>query len=107
MTSTPPDQLEIGPPRIGLRRLFTSSGVNPYDEVLWERRDARITNWNDGTVAFEQPGVEFPTGWSQNASNIVAQKYFRGPLGTPERESSLREVVDRVVDTITRWGIDG
>src|SRR5262245_66035202 len=76
--------------RIGLRRLFTSPGVDPYDEVVWERRDARITNWKDGTVAFEQPDVEFPAGWSQNATNIVAQKYFRGTLGTPERSEERR-----------------
>ena len=105
--SIAPDPLEVGPHRIGLTRLFTSQGVDPYDEVVWERRDARITNWTDGSVAFEQLDVEFPVGWSQNATNIVAQKYFRGTLGTPERESSLRQVVDRVVDTITRWGIEG
>ena len=93
--------------RIGLRRVYTSPGVDPYDEVVWERRDARITNWKDGTVAFEQPDVEFPTGWSLNATNIVAQKYFRGALGTATRESSLRQVVDRVVDTITMWGREG
>ncbi len=93
--------------RIGLRRLFTSPGVDPYDEVVWERRDARITNWKDGSVAFEQLGVEFPTTWSVNATNIVAQKYFRGTPGTPERESSLKQVIDRVVNTITTWGREG
>ena len=67
----------------------------------------RINNWKDGTVAFEQLGVEFPVTWSLNATNIVAQKYFRGTLGTPERESSLRQVIDRVSDTITTWGADG
>ncbi len=92
---------------IGLRRLFTSPGVDPYDEVVWERRDARITNWKDGTVAFEQLDVEFPATWSVNATNIVTQKYFRGSLGTPEREHSLRQVIDRVVDTITQWGREG
>jgi ribonucleoside-diphosphate reductase alpha chain len=75
--------------------------------VQWERRDARISNWKDGTVAFEQLGVEFPVDWSLNATNIVAQKYFRGTLGTPERESSLRQVIDRVADTITLWGTEG
>ena len=95
------------PLRIGLGRLFTSQGVDPYDEVVWERREARITNMADGSVAFEQADVEFPADWSQNATNIVAQKYFRGTLGAPERESSLRQVVDRVVDTITRWGLEG
>jgi ribonucleoside-diphosphate reductase alpha chain len=92
---------------IGIRRHFTSEGVHPYDEVTWERRDARITNYRDGSVAFEQLDVEFPTTWSLNATNIVAQKYFRGTLGTPERESSLKQVIDRVADTITQWGIEG
>ncbi len=94
----------IGPGVIGLSRLYTSAGVDPYDEVVWERRDARITNWLDGSVAFEQLGVEFPITWSQNATNIVAQKYFRGALGSPGREWSLKQVVDRIVDTITEWG---
>ena len=92
---------------IGIRRYFTTPGVHPYDELEWERRDARITNWKDGSVAFEQLGVEFPVDWSLNATNIVAQKYFRGTLGTPEREASLRQVADRVVDTITRLGRRG
>jgi len=87
-----------------IERLYTTPGVHPYDEVEWERRDARITNYRDGSVAFEQLGVEFPVDWSVNATNIVAQKYFRGTLGTPERESSLRQVIDRVADTITEWG---
>ena len=90
-----------------VRRRFTAAGVHPYDTVEWERRDARITNFTDGTVAFEQLDVEFPASWSQTATNIVAQKYFRGALGTPERESSLRQVVDRIADTITRWGVEG
>ena len=89
---------------IGIRRHFSTEGVDPYDEVTWERRDARITNYRDGTVAFEQLGVEFPVGWSQNATNIVAQKYFRGTLGTPEREWSLKQVINRVVSTVTAWG---
>jgi ribonucleoside-diphosphate reductase alpha chain len=92
---------------IGIRRHFTIAGVHPYDELEWDRRDARITNFRDGSVAFEQLGVEFPTTWSLNATNIVAQKYFRGTLGTPEREWSLRQVIDRVADTITRWGVEG
>ncbi len=89
---------------IGIRRHFTTPGTDPYDTVEWERREARIPNYKDGTDAFYQPEVEFPVTWSQNATNIVAQKYFRGALGTPERESSLRQVIDRVVDTITAWG---
>ena len=75
--------------------------------MAWERRDARITNYRDGSVAFEQLDVEFPADWSLNATNIVAQKYFRGTLGTPEREWSLKQVIDRVVDTITAWGVQG
>jgi len=90
---------------IGIRRHFTEPGTDPYDTLEWERRDARIPNYKDGTDAFFQPGVEFPVNWSQNATNIVAQKYFRGTLGTPERESSLRQVIDRVADTITDGGI--
>jgi ribonucleoside-diphosphate reductase alpha chain len=90
---------------IGIRRFFTEPGVHPYETVEWERREARIPNYKDGTDAFFQPDVEFPTTWSQNATNIVAQKYFRGTLGTPERESSLRQVIDRVADTITAWGV--
>ncbi|MDQ6727661.1 MAG: ribonucleoside-diphosphate reductase, partial [Actinomycetota bacterium] len=89
---------------IGIRRHFTTEGIDPYAEVAWERRDARITNYRDGVVAFEQLGVEFPAGWSLNAANIVAQKYFRGALGSPDREQSLRQVIDRVVDTVTEWG---
>src|ERR687894_2935016 len=89
---------------IGIRRHFTTEGVHPYDEVAWERRDARITNFRDGAVAFEQLDVEVPTTWSLNATNILAQKYFRGTLGTPERETSLKQVADRVVDTIATWG---
>jgi ribonucleoside-diphosphate reductase alpha chain len=89
---------------IGLRRHFTTPDVHPYDEVTWERRDARITNFRDGSVAFEQLGVEVPTFWSQNATNILAQKYFRGQLGLPERETSLKQVADRVADAIADWG---
>ncbi len=101
--------MSLAPERtgIGIRRHFTRPGVHPYDEVAWERRDARITNFRDGTVAFEQRDVEFPVSWSLNATNIVAQKYFRGPLDTPEREWSLRQVIDRVADTITTWGAEG
>jgi ribonucleoside-diphosphate reductase alpha chain len=90
---------------IGIQRRFTRKGVDPYDTVAWEVRDARIPNYKDGGDAFFQPGVEFPVTWSQNATNIVAQKYFRGTVGTPEREWSLRQVVDRVADTIADWGV--
>jgi ribonucleoside-diphosphate reductase alpha chain len=101
--------MAIAPQRlgIGLRRFFTSEDRHPYDEVIWDRRDARISNFRDGTVAFEQLNVEVPADWSFNATNILAQKYFRGTLGTSERETSLKQVVDRIVDTITAWGMDG
>ncbi|HEV8207019.1 MAG TPA: ribonucleoside-diphosphate reductase, partial [Acidimicrobiia bacterium] len=90
---------------IGIRRYFTEAGTHPYETIEWEHREARIPNYRDGTDAFLQPDVEFPVSWSQNATNIVAQKYFRGTLGTVERESSLRQVIDRIADTITDWGI--
>jgi ribonucleotide reductase alpha subunit len=82
-----------------LRRIYTRDGVHPYDEVTWERRDVVMTNWRDGSINFEQRGVEFPDFWSVNAANIVTTKYFRGALGTPQREWSLKQLVDRVVGT--------
>lgn len=88
-------------------RHFTTPGTHPYDEIDWELRDAVLTNWRDQTVSFEQRGVEFPTSWSMMATTIVSQKYFRGTLGTPERESSVKQMIDRVADTITAWGLDG
>ena len=99
--------MAIAPQRtaIGIRRHFTTEGVHPYDELDWERRDSRITDYRDGSVAFEQLDVEVPATWSLNATNILAQKYFRGTPGTAERETSLKQVADRVVDTITAWGI--
>ncbi len=91
---------------VGLRmeRLYTTAGVHPYDEVTWERRDVVLTNWRDGTVNFEQRGVEFPSTWSINATNIVTSKYFRGAVGTSQRESSLRQIIDRVVTAYTDSG---
>src|SRR5882757_3980448 len=92
----------------GLRidRVYTRDGIHPYDEVTWERRDVVMTNWRDGTVNFEQRGVEFPDSWSVNATNIVTSKYFRGALGSPRRESSLRQLIDRVVGTYRDAGVD-
>jgi ribonucleoside-diphosphate reductase alpha chain len=87
-----------------IQRIHTSEGVNPYDEVTWERRDVVMTNWRDGTVNFEQHGVEFPDFWSVNAANIVTTKYFRGAVGTPQREWSLKQLVDRVVGTYVAAG---
>ncbi|QNG35665.1 vitamin B12-dependent ribonucleotide reductase [Geodermatophilaceae bacterium NBWT11] len=92
--------------RKGLKvaRVFTTAGVHPYDEVTWERRDVVMTNWRDGSINFEQRGVEFPSDWSINATNIVTTKYFRGAVGTPVRETSLRQLIDRVVLTYTEAG---
>ena len=90
---------------LGIGRHFTNEGSDPYDAVTWERRDSRLVDHRDGSVAFEQLDVEVPAGWSVNATNILAQKYFRGTLGTAGRESSLRQVTDRVVDTIAEWGL--
>ena len=89
---------------LGIGRRFTVAGSDPFAAVEWEVRDARLIDHRDGSVNFEQLDVEVPGPWSQNATNILAQKYFRGTLGEPERESSLRQVVSRVVDTITAWG---
>jgi adenosylcobalamin-dependent ribonucleoside-diphosphate reductase len=87
-----------------IQRIHTREGVHPYDDVTWERRDVVMTNWRDGTVNFEQHGVEFPDFWSVNAANIVTTKYFRGAVGTPQREWSLKQLVDRVVGTYVAAG---
>ena len=91
--------------RLGVRRYFTIPGRDPFDEIEWEIRDAFIPG-KDKPV-FEQKGVEFPKFWSQTATNIVAQKYFRGRMSSPERESSVRQMIGRVVDTVVKWGNDG
>jgi ribonucleoside-diphosphate reductase alpha chain len=90
---------------LSIERVFTSD-VHPYEEVIWERRDVVQTNWKTGEVVFEQKGVEFPDFWSVNASTIVTTKYFRGALGTPAREQSLRQLIDRVVKTYRKAGED-
>src|SRR6266404_1246938 len=90
---------------LGVRRFFTIPGRDPFDEIEWETRDALIPGRNG--PAFEQRGVEFPKFWSQTATNIVAQKYFRGRLSSPERESSVKQMVGRVVDTAVAWGKQG
>jgi len=90
----------------GLRldRVYTTPGVHPYDAVTWERRDVVMKNWRDDTINFEQYGVEFPDFWSVNAANIVTTKYFRGAVGSPQRESSLKQLIDRVVLSYRRAG---
>ena len=92
------------PAGLRLVRHFTPAGSDPFREISWEIRTATITN-EVGEVVFEQPKVEMPNFWSQTATNVVVSKYFRGPLGTPQRESSVKQLVGRVVDTITGWGI--
>ena len=89
-----------------VERVYTTPGVHPYDEVTWQRRDVVMTNWRDGTVNFEQRGVEFPEFWSVNATNIVTSKYFRGAAGSSQRESSLRQLIDRVVGVYHRAGLE-
>ncbi len=86
------------------QRIHTKPGIHPYDEVTWERRDVIMTNWRDGSVNFEQRGVEFPDFWSVNAANIVTTKYFRGAVGTTQREWSLKQLIDRVVDVYVSTG---
>jgi ribonucleoside-diphosphate reductase alpha chain len=110
MTETTRDtQSDSTEPRISARgltieRVYSKPGVHPYDEVTWERRDVVMTNWRDGTINFEQRGVEFPEFWSVNAANIVTTKYFRGAVGTEQREWSLKQLIDRVVLTYVKAG---
>src|SRR5471032_549669 len=110
MTETTRDtQSDSTEPRISARgltidRVYIKPGVHPYDEVTWERRDVVMTNWRDGTINFEQRGVEFPEFWSVNAANIVTTKYFRGAVGTEQREWSLKQLIDRVVLTYVKAG---
>ncbi|HEX2707529.1 MAG TPA: vitamin B12-dependent ribonucleotide reductase, partial [Solirubrobacterales bacterium] len=97
-TSTPKNGLG----GLSIERRFSAAGVHPFDQIEWEIRDAVIGN--PESPAFEQRGVEFPKSWSQNATNIVAQKYFRGQLGSPERENSVKQMIGRVAGTISNWG---
>ncbi len=100
------DQAQAAGVGRGLRveRVYTTPGVHPYDEVTWERRDVVLTNWRDGSVNFEQRGVEFPDFWAVNAVNIVTTKYFRGAVGSPTREHSLKQIIDRVVHAYVAAG---
>ena len=94
-----------GQVKTGLKipRYFSRAGISPYDEIEWEQRTASITN-EKGKVVFEQTNVEIPRSWSLMATQVVVSKYFRGPLGTPQREHSVRQMIGRVVDTIAGWG---
>jgi ribonucleoside-diphosphate reductase alpha chain len=88
---------------LSIERRYTRAGTDPYDTVEWETREAVITN-EHGKVVFEQKDLEFPKAWSQLATQVTTSKYFRGTLGTPERERSVKQMIGRVVDTITGWG---
>ena len=92
--------------RLTIERTFSTAGVHPYDELTWERRDVVQTNWKTGVTVFEQRGVEYPDFWSVNASTIVTTKYFRGAVGTDVREWSLKQLIDRIVKTYTKAGVD-
>src|SRR5438874_29369 len=98
--------LTKGPKGLEFGRYFTREGISPYDTVEWEYRTAAITS-ESGEVIFEQKNVEVPKSWSMTATNIVASKYFHGKRGTPERESSVRQLIGRVASTITEWGSEG
>ncbi len=102
--ATKEGNVEVIEEGLRFKRYFTTEGRHPFEDVDWEIRDAVIPNYKEGGNAFEQRDVEFPKSWSQNATNIVAQKYFRGTLGTPQRETSVRQLAGRVVDTIRGWG---
>ena len=91
---------------LSIERVFSTEGVHPYDELTWERRDVVQTNWKTGETVFEQKGVEYPTTWSVNASTIVTTKYFRGAVGSDVREWSLKQLIDRVVKTYVKAGVD-
>src|SRR5213594_456759 len=107
ITELPRQSVSSEGPRKGLQveRFFTTEGVHPYDQLEWERRDAKIGG--EGGTVFEQNGVEVPKFWSMTATNVVASKYFRGKLTSPDREWSVKQMVDRVVDRITKWGVEG
>jgi ribonucleoside-diphosphate reductase alpha chain len=107
-TGSPRKSSAKGKAAAGLKieRVYTTEGVHPYDAVTWERRDVVQTNWKTGETVFEQRGVEYPDFWSVNASTIVTTKYFRGAVGSPEREQSLKQLLDRVVLTYTQAGRD-
>jgi ribonucleoside-diphosphate reductase alpha chain len=105
MSKTAASSPQTGLQGLSIERRFSSAGTHPFDEIEWETRDAVIGN--PESPAFEQRGVEFPKSWSQNATNIVAQKYFRGQLGTEKRESSVKQMIGRVAGTISEWGQTG
>src|SRR5262245_60385268 len=98
-----PTRPGVAPPGMAIGRYFTKPGDDGFTNVQWELRTAAITG-ESGKSVFEQRDVEVPKGWTQTATNVVVQKYFRGTLGTPERERSVKQLISRVADTITNWG---
>jgi ribonucleoside-diphosphate reductase alpha chain len=104
MTETVSNKAGSAAPGLTIERVFSTEGVHPYDEITWERRDVVQTNWKTGETVFEQRGVEFPDFWSVNASTIVTTKYFRGAVGTPQRETGLKQLIDRVVGKYVEAG---
>ncbi|MFY2564213.1 vitamin B12-dependent ribonucleotide reductase [Corallococcus terminator] len=99
-------KVKVAATGLSVERYFTTPGVDPADELAWEYRSASITG-EDGKAVFEQKNIEVPRSWSMLATNVVASKYFRGTPGTAERETSVRKLVARVVDTLARWGVEG
>jgi ribonucleoside-diphosphate reductase alpha chain len=106
MTETIGQQRTRKATKLRLERVYTKAGTHPYDEVEWERRDVVMTNWRDGSINFEQRGVEFPDFWSVNAANIVTTKYFRGAVGHDNREWSLKQLIGRVVGKYKAAGVE-
>ncbi|HXX24214.1 MAG TPA: vitamin B12-dependent ribonucleotide reductase, partial [Terriglobia bacterium] len=104
--SPPSDMQTQSKHGLRIKRLFTKPGFHPFDEIEWELRTTTIQN-EKGQVIFEQRNVEVPRDWSQTATNIVASKYFHGKLGTAEHESSVKQLISRVADTIAQWGVEG
>src|SRR5213595_2899472 len=106
MPESPTTSIDTATKRgIAVKRFFTKPGTHPFDEIEWELRTAAIQN-EKGQTIFEQRNVEAPKDWSQTATNIVASKYFHGKLGTAERETSVRQMISRVADTLAQWGVE-
>ena len=105
-TSAAAPQASYNQGGLSFARRFSTEGISPYDEVQWERRTALIAD-SKGNTIFEQKDVEVPMDWSMTATNIVASKYLHGQIGTPERETGVRQLVARVAETIRDWGIAG
>ncbi|HXB62280.1 MAG TPA: hypothetical protein VNU94_05470, partial [Acidobacteriaceae bacterium] len=104
-TQTTPTSGHFKTPGLTFNRFFTKPGVSPYDEIVWEKRDAVIQDFKGKTI-FEQKDVEVPADWSMTATNIVASKYLHGQVGTPQREKGVRDLVSRVAESMRDWGLE-